>query len=34
MMHNHLIDSKDDVEERSEERACEPGVENFTSEST
>ena len=28
------IDSKDVVEERSDERACEPGVENFTSEST
>ena len=28
------IDSKDGVVERSDERACEPGVENFTSEST
>ena len=28
------IDSKDGVVERSVERACEPGVENFTSEST
>ena len=28
------IDSKDGVAERSDERACEPGVENFTSEST
>jgi hypothetical protein len=28
------IDSKDGVDERSDERACEPGVENFTSEST
>jgi hypothetical protein len=28
------IDSKDGFEERSDERACEPGVENFTSEST
>ena len=27
------IDSKDGVAERSDERACEPGVENFTSES-
>ena len=27
------IDSKDDVAERSDEGACEPGVENFTSES-
>jgi hypothetical protein len=27
------IDSKDCVVERSDERACEPGVENFTSES-
>ncbi len=27
------IDSKDGVVERSDERACEPGVENFTSES-
>ena len=28
------IDSKDGVIERSDERACEPGVENFTKEST
>ena len=28
------FDSKDGVVERSDERACEPGVENFTSEST
>ena len=28
------IDSKDGVAERSEERACEPGVETFTIEST
>ena len=28
-----LFDSKDGVVERSDERACEPGVENFTSES-
>ena len=28
------IDSKDGVYERSDERACETGVENFTSEST
>jgi hypothetical protein len=28
------IDSKDSVLERSDERACETGVENFTSEST
>ena len=28
------VDSKDGVEERSDERACAPGVENFTSEST
>ena len=28
------IDSKGDVEERSDERACEPSVENSTSEST
>ena len=27
------IDSKDGFAERSDERACEPGVENFTSES-
>jgi hypothetical protein len=27
------IDSKDGVAERGDERACEPGVENFTSES-
>ena len=28
------IDSKDGVVEKSDEKACEPGVENFTSEST
>ncbi len=28
------IDSKDGVVERSDERACEPGMENFTCEST